>query len=233
MRCAVLLLLTTVAFADRNIDVAAVHAMRDYYASLTGRGSGIHSVRDRLVPIMKDISPKLAKSVRNQIRRGFDKKYEKDTAYHRCLAEILAAAGKPGIAILFKQYKSSRKNEPLCIAFAEVFGACNDPRALRPLLKMMYDKRPDVAAATVKSCASYAKVKEKTRKEAVKKMVTRFMKVSDDAAGKRAETVQMKMYLALKPVMNETLKAFTGQGLDSALSWNAWLGENLAKPWSE
>ena len=32
--------------------------------------------------------------------------------------------------------------------------------------------------------------------------------------------------------MNETLKAFSGgESLDSAEAWDAWLRENITKPW--
>ncbi|MHC4549474.1 MAG: hypothetical protein ACYTEZ_11935 [Planctomycetota bacterium] len=230
---AVLLLLAGAARADRNADLAAAAAIREYYRTLRPNQPGIETVRDRLVPIMQDLSPKTGKSIRNVIRRGFDRKYGKDLPYLRCLCEILAAGGKPGIAILGRQYRTSRKNEELCVAMAEVFGECRDPLALNELLKMMHDKRPPVAAAAVKSCAAYAKVKQDKRKEAVKKLVQRYGKVTDLAAGKGPETVQMKMYLALKPAMNTTLKDFTGQELNSAAAYQAWLSENLARPWPE
>ena len=228
-----LLLAVVPAAAGGSGDAVARAALRDYYATLASANAhpGIESVRDRLVPVMQDLSPRVGKSARNVIRRGFDRKYKKGLSYLRCLCEILAAAGKPGIAILLKQYKKSRKDVPLCRAIAEVFGACGDERALKPLLKMIFDKRASVAAAAVTSCASYAKVKQDKRKAAVKKMVERYSKVYDDAAGKEPGTAQAEMYQALKPAMNATLRAFTGQELDSAAAWKAWLGENLSRNW--
>jgi hypothetical protein len=231
-RIALFLLLAVVpAAADSSGDAVALGALRDYYRTLNPNQPGIESVRDRLVPVMQKLSPRVGKSARNVIRRGFDKKYKKDLAYLRCLCEILAAAGKPGISTLLKQYKKSKRDVPLCRAIAEVFGACGDKLALKPLLKMMYDKRPSVAATAVASCASYANVKQDKRKAAVKTMVDRYIKVYGDAAGKEPETVQAEMYQALKPAMNATLRAFTGQELDSAAAWKAWLGENLSRNW--
>lgn len=233
MRRMSLLLLATLAAADDDADAIAIPAIRDYYATLLPNASGIESVRDRLVPVMKRLSPKVGSSVRNVIRRGFDKKYKKDLGYHRCLCEILAAGGDPGINILFKQYKSSMKDDPLRVAMAESLGACGDEEALDPLLKMAFDKTPEVAAAAVRGCASYAKVKPDKRKTAVKTLVDLYGKVTDDAAGKAPETPQMKMYEALRPAMNETLKAFTGEALDSAAAFKAWFQENGTKPWAE
>jgi hypothetical protein len=71
------------------------------------------------------------------------------------------------------------------------------------------------------------------RKAAVKKLVDLYGKVTDDAAGKAPETKQMKMYEALRPAMNETLKAFTGEALDSAAAFKAWWQENATRPWPE
>lgn len=226
-----LLIAAVPAAADGSGDAVAVGALKDYYRTLRPNEPGIESVRDRLVPVMQKLSARVGKSCRNVIRRGFDRKYKKDLAYLRCLCEILAAGGKPGINILYKQYKKSKRDVPLCRAMAEVFGACGDEGALDPLLKMMYDKRPSVAAAAVTGCASYARVRQDKRKAAVKDMVKRYTKVYDDAAGKEPETDQAKMYQALKPAMNATLRAFTGQELDSAAAWKAWLAENLAKNW--
>ena len=231
MRYAVLLLLASAALADRNADAAAISAIRDYYRTLRPNESGIENVRGRLVPVMKDLSPKTGKSVRNVIRRGFDRKYEKDLAYHRCLCEILAAGGKPGINLLYKQYKSSMKNHPLREAMADVMGDCGDELALDPLLKMMHDKTPSVAAAAVMSAANYARIKEDKRKAAVKKMIEHFSKVTDQAAGKPAESKQMQMYRALKDPMNATLKGFTREALDSAAAWKSWFAENSTKSW--
>jgi len=233
MRYATLLLLTAAAFADQQDDLVAVGAMRDYYATLRGETrTTIGSVRDRLVPVMKRISPDIAKSVRYQIQRGFEEK-KADLAYCRCLCEILAAGGDAGIAVLYKEFNGWKKNDPLRVAMAESLASCGDEAALDRLLKMAFDKAPEVAAAAVKGCGNYAKVKPDRRKAAVKKLVDLYGKVTDDAAGKAPESPQMKMYLALRPAMNETLKAMTGEALDSAAAFKAWLQENATKPWPE
>jgi hypothetical protein len=114
-----LLLLASAALADRSDDLTAANAMRDYYATLRGEThTTIESVRDRLVPVMKSLSPDVGKSVRNQIQRGFEAR-KNDLGYQRCLCEILAAGGDAGIAVLFKEYKSWMKNDPLRVAMAE------------------------------------------------------------------------------------------------------------------
>jgi hypothetical protein len=227
------LLLAAAAFADDEADLVATNAMRDYYATLRGQTHvTIEGVRDRLVPVMKRMSPRVAKSVRYQIQRGFEAR-QNNVAYQRCLCEILAAGGNAGIAVLYNEYKGSLKNDPLRVAMAESLGACGDDEALDPLLKMAFDKAPDVAAAAVRGCGKYPKVKPDRRKAAVKKLVDLYGKVTDDAAGKAPETPQMKMYEALRPAMNETLKAFTGESLDSAAAFKAWFQENATKPWPE
>jgi hypothetical protein len=233
MRYTVLLLLAAAAGADDAADAAAPPIIRDYYATLRGAGPSIESIRDRLVPLMKQFGPETGKSVRYVIQQGFEKKYGKDLSYKRCLCEILAAGGEKGMAMLAKEFRSSRKDDPLRAAMAESLGACGDDAALDHLLDMAFDKAPEVAAAAVRGCGKYPKVKPDKRKTAVKKLIDHYGKITDDAAGKAPETTQMKMYEAVRPAMNETLKAFTGESLDSAAAFKAWWHENAAKPWAE
>jgi hypothetical protein len=232
-RMAFLLLLAAVAGADDDADRAAVPIIRDYYATLRGENVSIESVRDRLVPLMKQLGPETGKSVRYVIQQGFERKYRKDLGYKRCLCEILAAGGAAGMAVLFKEYKGSTKDDPLRVAMVESLGACGDGKALDHLLKMAFDKAPDVAAAAVKGCGSYHAVGPDKRKAAAKTLIDLYGKITDDAAGKAPEAPPMKMYLAVGPAMNETLKAFTGEALDSAAAFKAWYQENAAKPWRE
>ncbi len=234
MRRFALLLLAPLAFADRGDDAAAANAIRDYYSTLRGEtDTTIESVRNRLVPLMKSMSPETAKSVRHVIQQGFEKKYKKDLSYRRCLCEILAAGGSAGMAVLVKEFKASTKDDPLRVAMAETLGACGDDGALKHLLDMAFDKAPEVAAAAVKGCGSYAKVKPDKRKAAVKTLVDLYGKVTDDAAGKAPDTPQMRVYTAVRPALDETLKAMTGEALDSAAAFKAWLQENAPKPWPE
>ncbi len=56
----------------------------------------------------------------------------------------------------------------------------------------------------------------------------------DATLGKKKDSVEIKMYQALRPAMNETLKRFSGgEELDSAEAWKAWLAENVTKKWPE
>jgi hypothetical protein len=229
-----LLLLTVAALADDAADAAARPIIRDYYATLTNTpGFTIESVRDRLMPLMKDFGPETAKSVRYVIQQGFERKYKKDLAYKRCLCEILAAGGGPGMAMLVKEYRGSLKDDPLRAAMADCLGKCGDEKALDHLLDMAFDKAPEVAATAVRGCGSYPKVKPDKRKAAVKKLIDLYGKITDDSAGKAPDAPPMQMYTAIRTPMNETLKALTGEGLDSAAAYKAWWQENATKPWPE
>ncbi|MHC4162892.1 MAG: HEAT repeat domain-containing protein [Planctomycetota bacterium] len=231
-RAGILLLLAGGALA--NPDVTAAHAIRDYNWTLVGRASySIESIRDRLVPVMQSMSAKVAKSIRFQLDRGYKKKYKQTPEFLAVVSQILAAGGTNGIATLWRRYKAEGKRDQVRLGIAEALGGCGNDRALTTLLKIVFDKTPEVAAAAVRGCASYGKVKQDKRKAAVKKLVERYAKVYDQAAGKEPETVQAQMYQALKPTMNATLRAFTGQELDSAAAWKAWLGENLSRNWDE
>lgn len=234
MRRLAVLLLAAAALADDGADRQVVPVIRDYYATLRNDpGYSIESVRDRLVPLMKDLGPETAKSVRFVIQQGFERKYGKNLSYKRCLCEILASGGSAGMAVLFKEYKGSLKDDPLRVAMAESLGKCGDDKALDHLLKISFDKTPEVAAAAIQGCGSYAKVRPDRRKAAVKTLVDLYGKVTDDSAGKAPDAPAMQMYTAIRPAMNETLKAFTGESLDSAAAFKAWYAENGTKPWPE
>ena len=102
------------------------------------------------------------------------------------------------------------------------------------LLKLIHDKAPSVAAAAVTSCAAYAKVPMKQRKASVRTLIDRYMKVSDAAAGKKKESIEMRMYKAMDVAMKATLKTMSGgESLDSALAWDAWWRDNATKKWPE
>jgi hypothetical protein len=227
-----LLLLAGVALA--NPDAIGAQAIRDFNWTLIGRSDySIESIRDRLAPVMQKMSPRYAKSIRFQLDRGYKKKYNASPEFLAVVSQILAAGGRPGIAKLWHRYKAEGKRDKVRLGIAEALGGCGDEHALTTLLKIVYDKSPKVAAAAVTGCASYAKVKQDERKNAVKALVKRYTKVYDEAAGKEPGTPQAEMYQALKPAMNATLRAFTGQELDSAAAWKAWLGENLSRNWDE
>jgi len=233
---AALLSIALVAAADRDADLACAQAIREFNQLLIGGdgGGSIESVRDRICANLKNASPKVAKSIRFQIDRAFDPKYGKEGDFLRCMCQMLAAGGDDGINKLYKRYKSSAKRESLRRYAAETLGECGDPDALDPLLKMIHDGDPGVAAAAVKGCAAYPKVKVPVRKAAMRTLIDRYRQVTDGAAGKAADAVETKLYEAVKPAMDETLKAFSGgESLDSATSWDSWLRENMTKPWPE
>ncbi len=160
--------------------------------------------------------------------------YKKDDEFLKYVSQMLAGGGKQGIAKLYGRYKASTKRDGVRVGIAEALGECGDPRALSTLLKLIHDKAPKVAAAAATGCGQYAKVKPKTRKAAMRKLIDRYMQVSDRAAGKKPESIPMRMYKAMDAAMKKTLRAFSGgENLDSALAWDAWYRDNATKPWPE
>ncbi|MHC4931049.1 MAG: HEAT repeat domain-containing protein [Planctomycetota bacterium] len=236
MRYVSLLLLAAVAAAaDRDADYAVAMAIRDYNFLLTGRGgSDIHSVTGRMIANLPKCSAKYRKSICRQLNNGFKTSYPNSKRFQKQTAQMLAAGGKNGISTLYRRYKSSSKRRDLREDIASALGGCGDDDALETLLKMIHDKDPDVAAAAVAGCGSFPKVKVERRKKALRQLIDRYKTITDDAAGKDAESPQLKMYKKVKPAMNATLQAMSGgEALDSALAWDAWLRERMKKPWTE
>lgn len=235
-RLAVLLLLAAAAAADRNAHLEVALAARDYRLLLAGleTNASIDSVRSRIVANIADCPAKTAQSLRRLLNEGFEEKYGKDPHFHACTAEMLAKSGKAGIVMIEKRFRGSPKRDDLRRILAEALGGCGDEDALGALLKMVHDKTPEVAAAAARACGAYAKVNPEKRKAAMRALVDRFGKVTDEAAGKAEETREMRLYQQMKEPMNATLKAFSGgEELDSAAAWDAWLRENATKPWPE
>jgi hypothetical protein len=235
-RCVVTLLLAAApALADRAADLAVAQAIRQFNLILIGRSNAsIESVRDRIVANIGDCSPRYAKSIRRQLDRAFNYKVKHDDHFYKCTAEALAGCGAPGIKMLYKRYKGSKKRDQLRISIAEALGGCGSEEALTPLLKIIHDPLPEVAAAAVRGCAAYAKVKPDTRKQAMRELIDRYKSVTDDAAGKEPDSREMHMFKKVKPAMDSTLKLYSGgEELDSALAWDAWLRDNITKPWPE
>ncbi len=238
MRALVLLMLCGAVSAGREDDLEVARAIRSFTYLLMGRQPGspstIGGVRTVIVQHLKKCSPKVAKSIRFQLDRSYKKKYKRDDEFLKHVSRMLASGGKQGIAKLYGRYKASSKRDGVRVGIAEALGECGDKSALSTLLKIIHDKAPEVAAAAVTSCSVYAKVKPKTRKNAARKLIDRYMKVSDGAAGKKPESREMRMYKAVDAAMKECLKAFSGgESLDSALAWDAWWRDNATKPWPE
>ncbi|MHC4958758.1 MAG: HEAT repeat domain-containing protein [Planctomycetota bacterium] len=236
MRVVCVLLLCGVASARNDAETRVAGAIRSYVQLLAGYGGGsIESIRSIIVADLKDCSAKFSKSIRYQLDLGYKKKYGKSEAFLKCVSEMLASGGKAGIAKLFRRYKAESKRDGVRRGIAEALGDCGDPKALSTLLKVVHDKAPEVAAAATRGCASYARgAQGKVRKDAMRKLIDRYMKVSDDAAGKKPESREMRMYKAVDPVMKTTLSAFAkGEELDSALAWDAWWRDQATKKWED
>ena len=232
------LLLCTVASGGRQDELEIRRAIIAFNGLLIGRTgtdpATIGGVRALMIAHLKKVGPKTSKSIRFQLDRAYKKKYKRDDEFLKEVSRMLAGGGKQGIAKLFGRYKASSKRDEVRIGIAEALGECDDKNALSTLLKVIHDKTPEVAAAAVTSCAVYAKVKPKVRKAAARKLIDRYMKVSDGAAGKKPESREMSMYKLVNAAMKETLKAFSGgESLDSALAWDAWWRDNATKTWPE
>jgi len=219
----ILLLFAAAGVADdRQATMSVVGAMREYYSLLTITGDGnIDSIQSRIRNNISGCSAKTAASVIRQLNKGFKAKYKKSDHFHKCLAVMLAADTRTGISTLYRTYKSSRKYPVLRRSCAEALADCGHRQAVDTLLKIIHDSDPDAAAAAVKGLANY-KFKAKKRKDVTRKMITRYMKVTDAAAGKKRDSAEMKMYTTLDAAMRTSLKAIAGEELDSALAYDAW-----------
>lgn len=223
-RCGSILLLLAAAGAaeDRQATMTVIGAIREYYNLLTVTGDGnIDSIRDRIAGNIAGCSAKTAASVVRQLNKGFHSKYKKSDHFHKCLAVMLAADTRTGISTLFRTYKSSRKYPILRRSCAEALADCGHPKVVGTLLKIMHDSDPDVAAAAVTGLANY-KIKARKRKDVTRRMITRYLKVTDAAAGKATESAERKLYETLDAAMKASLKRLTGEELDSALAYDAW-----------
>ena len=229
-----LLVCTSTLAADRAAQLRAIEGIREYYSIL--RGGGVHGmdwVRDRIVPNFDACPPDTQKSILNQIDKGLGRK-KKEEKFYRICAEILTRCGKRGINKATKRYSKSKKNPVIRMAVADALSSCGNDAALSSLLKVVYDKDPKIAAAGVAGCGNYFKVKLDRRKAAFKKLLDRYKKVTHATRDKKKDSVEIKMYQALRPAMNETLKRFSGgEEWDSAEAWTAWLAENITKKWSK
>ncbi|MEM8884246.1 MAG: HEAT repeat domain-containing protein [Planctomycetota bacterium] len=223
----ILLACAVVAQADARASSATViQAMREYYALLPVPGNGnIESIRDRLIEHTPHVSAKMAKSVRRQIDKGFAKKYKKDAAFHKALAETLAGLGKPGLNTLYKRYKAT-KAPATRIAIAEAMGACGDEIARGSLVKMMHDKDAGVAAAAVLATVQLIPKDVKAKRGVMRSLIDLYAKTTAKAQGKGKETKERKAYETLKPALDKALNAYSeGEELDTAQAWDAWLRE--------
>jgi len=223
------------AHAGHGDDLKAAKAIRSFNLILASRSNhSIGSVKNALIPVMRKLSPRFAKSIRFQLDRGYSRKYSMDGAFLDGISEILAAGGKAGIAKLWKRYKAESKRDEVRLGIARALAGCGDHTALSTLLKCVFDKTPKVAAAAVRGCGKYPGVAEKRRKSAVKTLVGYDVKVTAAAAGKLPDSRETKLFKALRPAMNEALKSLThGESLDSAEAWSAWLRENLTRSWKD
>jgi len=227
-----MLLAASVAFAgeDRASAMAVVGAMREYYALLGQPGNGnIESIRDRLIANVPHGSYKTQKSVRTQIEQGFKAKYKKDAAFHKCLAQILAAQGKRGLNRLYKVYRSMRKQTETRAAIAQAMAGCKDESALDLLLKMVHDDEEKVAAVAVAGTARYVPKDGDAKRRVMRTLVDLYAKVTAKAQGEPKLSDERRRYDVLKPVLDKTLDAYSGgEKLDSAQAWDAWLREQAA-----
>lgn len=228
-----MLLLTSAAFAgeDRASAMAVIGAMREYYALLGQAGNGnIESIRDRLIANVPNVSAKTQKSVRTQIEKGFSSKYKKDAAFHKCLAEILAAQGRRGLNRLYKVYRKMRKSTDTRVAIAEAMAECKDDGALDLLLKMVHDDEAKVAAAAIAGTRRYIPKDKDGKRRIMRTLVDLYAKVTAKAQGEPKLSDERRRYDRLKPVLDETLNAYSdGEKLDSAAAWDAWLREQATE----
>jgi len=208
-------------------------AIREFYM-IRDRGgdiSRIQTVIGQLADGYPDCRPNTQKSIRNQVDRGLQKKDHSFQFYRGC-ADFLCGIGKLGLNKVSKRYSASKKSHAVRLAIAEALTECNKPAAMTILLKISFDKHPPVAAQGIRGVGAYYKCEQDKRKATMKKLIDRYKQVTSAARGKKPESKQIKLYQAVKPALDETLKKLSnGEDLNSYESWASWLSENMTTTW--
>jgi hypothetical protein len=227
-RLGILLLLCGVATAGGKGNASAlIQAMREFYVVRNGFGNGnIEGIRDRIIANWSAVKPKTQTSVRRQVDMGFDAKYKKDTEFHKCLAQILAAQEKAGLNKLYQRFKKTKKSTATRVVIAEAFGECKNPKARSLLLKILHDKEADVAVAAANGLLSYMPKDDKAKRSDMRELIKVYTKATSSAQGKGRDKKERKAYEKIKPAFDKALDEYSGgQKLDSAKAWDAWLRE--------
>lgn len=222
-----LLLCSLVTAGDRGNGAALNQAMREFYGARSGHGSGnIESIRDRIIANWRAVKPKTQTSVRRQVDMGFDAKYKKDTEFHKCLAQILAAQETKGLNKLYQRFKKTKRSTATRVVIAEAFGECKNPKARKLLLKILHDKEADVAVAAANGLLSYIPKNDKAKRSDMRELIKVYTKATASAQGKGKDKKERKAYEKIKPAFDKALDKYSGgQKLDSARAWDAWLRE--------
>ncbi|MCZ6574061.1 MAG: HEAT repeat domain-containing protein [Planctomycetota bacterium] len=232
----ILLLLTAVALADRAADRAVYEGYLEFVRFIGKRGGSLQAMHDKIVPNFRKAGPRYKTSVLKNLPRAFqDKKYGLTLGDKAVIADTLAGCGSKGLAKCKQLLKANKRDAQVRLVIAEALGKCNNSRALKILTgSVIQDKDPAVAEAGVLACRSYVGGKQQARKNAMKSLITRYIRVTDAAAGKKSDTDAVKLYKRLQPALNTTLREFSGgTSLDSAKAWEAWLKEHATKPLPE
>ncbi|MEE8107081.1 MAG: hypothetical protein V3T86_16220 [Planctomycetota bacterium] len=208
-------------------------AIREFYM-IRDRGgdvSRIQTVVSQLAAGYPSCKPDTRKSIRNQVDKGLQKKDHAFEFYRGC-ADFLCGIGKQGLNKVSKRYSASKRTHAVRLAIAESLTECNKPAAMGILLKISFDKYPPVAAQGIRGVGAYYKCKQEKRKATMKKLIDRYKKVTSAARGKKPDSKELKLYQAVKPALDETLKKLSnGEELDSFEAWASWLSENMTTTW--
>ncbi len=224
-----LLALATAAYAgqpyDRNVE-AALAVFRGGNA-----GGELEDARDRMVANFRKAGPRYRTAALRGIGAQFNRKLKRSEEYLEVAAETLARCGNAGLRELKQQWSANKSRPTGRRAIVRGWARSENPKALKYILDPgVWDKNRYVSEAAIKGCANFTQVKVGTRKKTLQKLIERYKRVTDAAAGKPAKSKEARAYALLKPALNETLAVLSGgENFDSALAWAEWFKQFSTK----
>ena len=100
-------------------------------------------------------------------------------------AETLARCGNAGLRQLKQQWSANKSRPTVRRAIVRGWARSENPNALKHILDPgLWDKNRSVSEAAIKGCANFTQVKVGTRKKTLQKLIERYKRVTDAAAGK-------------------------------------------------
>ncbi|MHC4930983.1 MAG: hypothetical protein ACYTGV_02165 [Planctomycetota bacterium] len=232
LRCVLILLLAAgTAAADKAADRIINRIMdrfdvvlKDPVARKAEKESA-DSLCIRYLDHIKMCGKSTARMACTKLSKGFDPKYQGDKEFHACLAKLLASSGKPGVDALYRVYRKSSKRDGVRCTIVVALGNCRECYALDVLRKMMlYEKSPEVLAQVVRACGRYNREKCKIRKSTMEQLLRRYKRLARDASRKPADSREARLYVQLKPALDEALSSLSGGAhYESARDWECWM----------
>jgi len=227
-----LLMAAGTALAGPADDRTAWRATVEFRRHLLGLSSGnLPSIEERITKHLPKTSVRARKKIIYELDRAYRRKYDASTEFLNATARMLAAGGPAGRRKLVRRFKAKRPKEQKLGIIDALAGS--GQHALPKLLELVDEEDPEIAERIVRACAGFAELGEKWRKKAAKELAKQFKRIELAAGGKAADSDEMKLYRTCRPAYNETLAKLTGEKLNSADAWKAWLRDNITKDWGD